>query len=313
MRKSRILVIGDSYAELRTDIKRFPSGGETIFGGGYDYNYGGSGFASAIALSRMGAEALCCSRVGDDVFGEKLILSLKQASVDARFVVKKRNTRTRLNVSGVDTFGRTNSLRLSGTCGNIEEEDVEEAFLSYPDAVLIHFDLAPELILKATVLAKEEGIPVFADGGPSNVSVALGELENIAVFMLNENEIHAYTGVAPDSFDSCGRACIELEKKIKAKYYVLKLGDRGAYLYNGKYFKYMPAYDVKTVDESCAGEAFDAAVITEYMRSGNIKRACELGCVAGAMTVMTEGGAESVPTLSRMIRFIEDNEITFEV
>ena len=200
-----------------------------------------------------------------------------------------------------------------GKGGGVVNFIMEAENLSYPDAVLIHFDLAPELILKATVLAKEEGIPVFADGGPSNVSVALGELENIAVFMLNESEIHAYTGVAPDSFDSCGRACIELEKKIKAKYYVLKLGDRGAYLYNGKYFKYMPAYDVKTVDESCAGEAFDAAVITEYMRSGNIKRACELGCVAGAMTVMTEGGAESVPTLSRMIRFIEDNEITFEV
>lgn len=312
MRKSRILVIGNTNAEIRTDIKRFPSGGDVVSGKEYGLACGGCGVNSSVALSKLGAEALCCSRVGDDAFSGLIKRCLEKYHVDTRFVSEKPGGRTRLSISAIDEWGRVSSIRFAGDCGDIGMRDLDAAFISYPDAVLLQYDLPAETIRCATEIAERHEIPVFIDGGPVSLSGRLDELRNVEIFMMDEKEAYAYTGISPDAVDTCGKACMAVAGKVKAKYIVLKLGERGAFFYDGMYFKFIPAYDVKKVDGSAAGDAFTASMVVEYMRSRDIRKACEFACLAGAMTVSAEGGVESIPTLSEILRFAEENGIELE-
>ena len=72
---------------------------------------------------------------------------------------------------------------------------------------------------------------------------------------------------------------------VDAHYYVIKLGGRGAYIYDGKYYFCLPAFDVKAVDTTAAGDAFTSALTLEYLRCGDIERAGRYANLVGAMTV----------------------------
>ncbi len=312
MRKNRILVIGNTNAEIRTNIRRFPPSGDTISGREYELVCGGCGVNSSVAVSKLGAEALCCSRVGEDAFADLIKQCLDTYDVDTRFVSEIAHAKTRLSISTVDEWGRISAIDFSGGCGEIGIEDLDAAFISYPDAVLLQFDLPAETIALATEMAERHEIPVFIDGGPSDLPGHFGDLKNVEIFMMDEKEAFAYTGISPDAVDTCGKACMAIAGKVNAKYIVLKLGERGAFFYDGMYFKFIPAYDVKKIDSSAAGDSFTAAIVIEYMRSHDIRKACEFACLAGAMTVSAPGGIESIPTILEVRRFAEDNEIDID-
>lgn len=85
---------------------------------------------------------------------------------------------------------------------------------------------------------------------------------------------------------------------------MLKLGNRGVYIYDGLYYHCLPAYDIKAVDTTAAGDAFTAAFTLEYLRSGDVERAGKYGNAVGALTVSRAGAYTSLPTASEVEQFL---------
>ena len=83
---------------------------------------------------------------------------------------------------------------------------------------------------------------------------------------------------------------------MRAEYIVIKLGDRGAFVCNGRHFKFITAFPVRAVDTTAAGDAFTAAMTLRYLENGgDINDAVRYGCAAGAVTVTRAGAAYAVP------------------
>ena len=64
----------------------------------------------------------------------------------------------------------------------------------------------------------------------------LYKLKNVEIFSPNETETYAYTGIMPTDVEKCLKACMALEQKVDAKYYVAEAGRRGAFLYDKRYY-----------------------------------------------------------------------------
>ena len=96
-----------------------------------------------------------------------------------------------------------------------------------------------------------------------------------------------------------------LATKVNAKYIVLKLGRKGAFIYDGKYYHVVPAYDTTFIDQSAAGDVFTTAMTIEYMRHGDIKAACEFANLAGAIAVSREGTYSSIPSRDDVEKFAD--------
>jgi ribokinase len=118
----------------------------------------------------------------------------------------------------------------------------------------------------------------------------------LEVFMTNEKETETFTGILPQGTEAAQRALLALYRRVKAKYIVIKRGDRSAFLYDGKHFFVISALKIgKTLDVSAAGDAFSAALTIEYLRGATIKNATKYGVAASAITVTRLGAASSIP------------------
>ena len=92
---------------------------------------------------------------------------------------------------------------------------------------------------------------------------------------------------------------------ISAKYIVIKLGGRGAYIFDGEKGVTKPTFDIKVVDTTAAGDAFTASLALEYLEGGDIMRACDYANAAGTLTVNRKGASSSIPTLCEVEEFLK--------
>jgi ribokinase len=110
------------------------------------------------------------------------------------------------------------------------------------------------------------------------------------------------------------RACIALSQRVKAKYVVIRLGERGTFLFDGKFSTFVSAYDVPQPKGVESDDAFGAALVHEYLRSdGDIARACDFATVVSAVYLARGGGLRAYPYFEDVRRFVKKNEIDYDV
>lgn len=314
MNNPRILTVGSANIDLNARTVRVPRQGETVLEENrYDYIPGGKGANSALAVAKLGGSSIFCAKLGSDTHGARLSGIYNECGIDTRFVSTDKRERTGLAIVLTEAGGENRIIVYPGANRRLRPVDVEDAITCYPDALYMQLEIPDETVIAAAELAREQRVPIFVDGGPARRDFPLESLGPIEVFSPNEEETYTFTGIRPSSVESCLKACLALAQRVEAKYYVLKLGERGVYLYDGKYFNIIAPYNVEVVDTTAAGDAFTAAMTVEYLRSGDMKRACEFGCIAGALTVSKAGAFASIPSLLDVRNFIAENKIDFEI
>lgn len=305
----RILTVSSAYMLIGMNADRVPAAGETrTTHGSVSYDPGGAGANTAIALKRLGAESVFCARIGRDPHGETLYDYYKECGVDVSHLAVDRENPTgcvvNLNVEGE----RTRSLKYPGANLLLSESDVDEAFLSCPDLLCLQADVGDATALYAAVYAHRHGIPIFFDGGPAGRRFPLEKLPPLKIFCVDEEEMADYTGILPGGADSCLAATMELLHRIKTDYVVIKLGDRGAFVCNGRHFKFYSAFSVKEADHRAAGDAFFAALCLRLAENGDdIGDAMRYATAVGALTVMRAGEAYSLPDAETVERFLQSH------
>ena len=306
----KILIISNASMEMIVETDRLPLPEETLLGNFSHYFLpGGKGSLSSIAVARLGGDVALCTRLGADNHGQRLMALYTESGVDTRFIPIDKTANTGFNLYITERNGTTRSLQNPGASYNLSRADVEQAFLCLPDAVYLQFEIPFDVACFASEIAAEKGIPVFVDASGVRKTTAISTLAPLEVFSPNEKETELLTGVTPIGIDGCLRACIELGRRVKAKYYVLKLGNRGAFIYDGRFCHMAPAYPLRNaVDTAAAGDAFSAAMTLEYLRNGkDIRQACLYANAAAALTISRPGTTASLPTADEVAAFMREN------
>ena len=307
MPRKRILTVSSANMDFVMNVSRVPSAGETLQdSGGYDFIPGGKGANAAVSISRLGGESVFCTRLGNDQNGEKLLKIYKAEGIDTRFIKIDHEAPTGLASIMVEPDGQNRIIVFPGANLRISKEDIASAMLCRPDALFMQLEIRREAVLTAAACAAAKGIPVFLDAGPADPEFPLEELPPLEVFSPNETETEIFTGIRPSDPPACLRAAIALSERVRAHYYVIKLGGRGCYIYDGKYYYCLPAYDLPVVDTTAAGDAFTSALTLEYLRSGNIERAGKYANIVGSLSVGVKGALPSLPTEAAVEKYSRD-------
>ena len=306
MTEKRILIIGSSNMDLALNVYRVPSKGETVMDdGGVAYTPGGKGANAAVAFSRLGAKTVFATRLGVDTHGRQLYNYYKDEGIDTSYIKVDRDFPTGFSVVMKEGDGQNRIIVYPGANTHISTENMVEAFSSAPDAVFLNFEIGFDSMLTAARIAASRGIPIFVDAAPADKRFSLENLPRLEIFSPNETETFEFTGVMPNGSDSSLKAALALWRKVNAKYIVIKQGERGASIYDGKRFDMIGAERVdKVVDTTAAGDTFKAAMTLEYLRSGDIKGAVKYAMAAAAIAVSREGASSSVPTREEVEAFI---------
>ena len=306
--KYKILLVGSANMDLSMNMYKVPEPGQTLIDdGGVAYVPGGKGANSAVALARLGADCAFCARVGADLHGQKLYQYYKECGIDTSFMKVDRDTPTGLAVVMKESSGQNRIIVYPGSNANLSVENVQEAFSCSPDALYIGFEVPFAISLAAARIAASRGIPIFVDAAPADKEHPLENLPFVEIFSPNETETLEYTGILPQGSESSLRAALALYKKVKCRYVVIKQGDRGAFVYDGKHYFMSPAKKAgPVVDTTAAGDAFTAALTLAYLSTeGNIRASVDYANAAGAITVTRAGAGPSIPTAQEVARFLE--------
>lgn len=303
----KILVIGSANMDFAMNVSRVPAAGETLIDdGGVAYTPGGKGANSALALKKLGADCVFCTRLGADLHGQKLFNFYKESGIDTSTIKVDHDFPTGLAVVMKEGDGQNRIVVYPGANQNITADSIAEAMDCQPDAIYLCFEIPFTIAATVARMAAARHIPVFVDAAPASTDYPLDTLAPVEIFSPNESETETYTGILPSGAESSMRAALMLYRKVKCRYVVIKQGGRGACLYDGKRLDMIPAFRAdKVVDTTAAGDAFTAALTVEYMRNGgDIKAAIRYGAAAGAITVSRKGASVSIPTEEEVRAFL---------
>ncbi len=305
----RILVIGSIFTDFIMHVDRVPLANEiSLEYGPRETVAGGVGFNTAAAFSRLGADTVLCAKVGTDSQGAALLRSLSNFGIDRRFVVEDKRGKSGFNAVIAESNGVSRVASYPGCAYEISEVDAEEALTCYPDALYMSLEVPAKTVIAAADMAEANGVPIFLCGSPADARFPFSRLPSLEAFICNIDEAAAYTRITPDTLDNCLRAALKLAGMIDAKHYIIKLGDRGCYSYDGTYQHICPTDPVAVIDKRGAGEVFGAALTLGYLESADIEGAMKYANLASAVTIGKVGRCASYPTNAEIERYYKSHE-----
>jgi ribokinase len=294
-------VVGSINMDFILKAEKLPEIHENVLGSTYGYANGGKGANQATALARLGAQVKMIGKVADDDNGKSLIANLKANNIDTTCVATD-GSQTGLAAILIDGEGRNRIIVYEGANAEIDPKKACEGITTDTELLLIQFETREDVVIECVNKAIEMGITTVIDCGPAK-SFSLERMQGATILSPNESETKALTGIYPDTDENILKASEILMERSRAKYIVLKLGERGCTVWDGETIKALPPFKTQVRDTTAAGDCFTGAMALEYVRCGDIYKACELGNKAGAIAVSRVGAQDSMPTIEELDNF----------
>lgn len=295
----KILNFGSLNIDHVYQVDHIVAPGETAAAQGLQYAAGGKGLNQSIALAKAGAPVFHAGCVGCD--GGWLVEMLKEAGVHTSYLTPVDEVNGHAVIQ-VDQNGQNCILIHGGSNRALTEEQVDETLARFDkdDLVLIQNETSQVAYIARKCL--ERGIPLAFN--PSPFTPELLEtvpFEAVGCLLINENEGQALTGC---------QAPAEIADRLLAQYpqmrMVLTLGGDGVYYADAERRICQPAFAVKAVDTTGAGDTFTGFFLGLSLRGYSIEDALKYACAAAAVSVTRAGAAPSIPELADVERFLDE-------
>ena len=249
-------MVGSANIDLTTFADRFPKPGETIFGQRFDLGFGGKGANQAVAARLCGADVFMVARVGSDLFGPATIDNFKRLGIDTSHVKQVEGLSSGVAPIFVDPDGQNRILVVKGANDALKPADVDAAaeMLKATDCIVLQFEIPLETVYYTIAFARRHGIRCILNPAPGQPA-DMGKLTGLDYFVPNESEAETITGIAVRNDDDAKR-CAEKLVGDGIRRVIITLGSKGSLLAGLDVSKHVPAFPVKSIDSTGAGDAF---------------------------------------------------------
>ena len=194
----------------------------------------------------------------------------------------------------------------TGANNDTSPESVEAAFKDKEyDALMMQLEIPLESNVRAFELAKEHGMITCLDAGPAQ-DYPIEKFQGITILSPNETETEALVGILPKDDETCIEACKILHERSNCKYVVLKMGDKGSFIYGEGICQMVPTFKVEAVDPTAAGDCFTGVLVKQFTETGDIVAAARYASAAAAISVQHLGAQPSLPTKDAIDAFLAE-------
>ena len=268
--------------------------GETILAQGMNIYCGGKGLNQSIAIAKAGGEIYHAGVLGED--GDILLDALTRHGVDTRYI-KHVSGASSHTVIQVDAQGQNCIIVCPGENVRVTDPDIDAVLgaFSAGDMLVLQNELdnTPSIMRKAT----QRGMVLAFNPSPVNDALATYPLETVRWFLMNEIEGAAITGETEPA-----AILAAMGSRYPATSVVLTLGAEGAYCVHGGQTYFQPAFKVKAVDTTAAGDTFTGYLVSGLSRGEPMQTVLERAAKASSITVSRKGAADSIPTWAELER-----------
>jgi len=298
-----IVVVGSLNMDLVIGVPRMPLAGETIVGRDLQTIPGGKGANQAAAAAKLGGRVAMVGRVGDDVFGPRLIENLRRQGVDADAVRIDGGAATGVALIMVDETGENSIVVSAGANGRVSVEDVAsaEGLIGGARLLLLQHEVPLETVAHAIEMAARHGVQVILNPAPAH-SVSPELLSKVDYVVPNETEARTLTGVEVEDVVTAEVAARKLLDH-GVPVVIITLGEQGALLVTEGGASHVPARQVEAVDTTAAGDAFIGGLAAALVKGLPLPEAVRYATCAGTLATTVFGAQTSLPSADRVQEF----------
>jgi sulfofructose kinase len=259
---------------------------------------GGQVATAVTACARWGLKARYVGKIGDDPAGLLQRNEMQKAGIEAHWIVAP-NCQSQSSFILVDEQSGERTVlwkrdpRLELLASEIHRDWVVHARLLHVDG----HDCAGAT--EAARWARAAHIPVTAD--LDNLYRGAEVLLENVDYAIASKEFHTRLCGESDPLVSLPVVAARFGCRLTAA----TLGPEGVVAWDGSQFHYSPAFDLKPVDTTGAGDVFHAGFAYALLRGDDLARSLEFSCAAAGLACMgmgARGGIASLEEIEGLIR-----------
>ena len=289
----RILGVGHCCQDSICTVEAYPPENGSTHILSIDDTQGGGAVATALAAaSRLGASCAMLANLGCDGAGDRILEGFREFGVDTALIRRVPGGRSSTSIVMVDpATGSRTKFPYRDSLPPLPLDGAQRAAIAEAD--VLHLDgTRYENALNAALAAKAAGTLVSLDGcsrqKDNALNLRLAELADILIM----NAVYPFAvsgradrGEALRFFAGLG------EKKVVA----MTEGADGCTAWIGGREERFPAFPVKAVDTTGAGDVFHGAFLVRWLETGDVRRSIRFASAAAALKCRKPGGRSGIP------------------
>jgi sugar/nucleoside kinase (ribokinase family) len=301
------ILVADVFAN---PIRRLPAEGELTTTSGFVTSVGGCAANVAVALSILGRSATVAGKVGNDMFGDFVISELGRHGVGVEHIQRTSGQSTSATVIFMVEGEDRRYLHAIGANAEFSLDDVDFALLDQVRVVYVGGYLAmpaftPDQLAQVLREAKRRGaITVLDVVTPAGVAVGRGHVAGALpwtdYFLPNQDEAQRLTGwpdarAQAESLSELNNDCVV----------VITRGKHGSVAKHRRRFIDTEPFLMETIDESGAGDAFTAGLITGLLENWSLEHTLSFAAAVGASCTRALGCSAGIFTFDEAAACVE--------
>jgi sugar/nucleoside kinase (ribokinase family) len=292
---------------LARPVDKFPERGRLVLVDRMELHTGGCAGNTAIGLSRIGVSASVIGKVGRDGFGDFYLGVMQREGVESSGIARDDSANTSSTMVMVHGDGERSFIHYLGANGTLRAADVNldraagAKVLHVAGAFLMPaFDGEPtaRILREARQRGLITSLDTAWDGSGRWMKTIAPCLEHLDYFLPSIEEARMIVGGGSpeeiaDAFLARGVGVV-----------ALKMGEGGCYAASRTERVRMPAFAVKAIDATGAGDAFAAGFLAGVVKGWNLRVTARFANAVGALCTLAIGTTAGIRSMEETLEFM---------
>ncbi len=295
---NRVVGVGQCAYDIVGSLDNYPQVDQKTELLDISFQGGGPVATALVTLARLEVETAICSRIGGDLFGERIRDSLFAEDVDCSALYVDPKGTSQLAFIAVDAAGKRTIFWHRGTARPLSASEIDSELINSAD--VLHLDgLHYEAAYASAVLARKHGVTTVLDGGTlrERTLELLPLIDHVVVSEKFAGQLCADMSV-PEALN-----CLLDYGAVAA---TVTCGDQGSWTTErgGEMF-HQPAFVVDVVDTTGCGDVFHGGYIYGLLQGMSIRESVRFAAACAALKAQATGGRIGIPSLSEVLRLLQ--------
>ncbi len=289
------LIIGSANVDFIMRVRHLPARGETVAANEFAQTFGGKGANQAVAAARAGGKAQFIACLGNDPYAPIMLENFRGDKLDISSIVHCSELPSGSALIMIEESGMNYLTVSPGSNAALTPETIRErrSAIATAGLILLQMEIPVETNLEVLSIATTAGVPVMLNYAPARL-VEPALLTALDTLIVNETEAYELVAIHPKDLDTARQAADALSA-LGPNRVLITMGENGSWFQDGLEAFHSPAFPVKPVDSTAAGDTFCGAFGVAILEGQPLREAVRFASAAAAISVTRLGAQPSIP------------------
>ncbi|MGB9936918.1 MAG: carbohydrate kinase family protein [Methanobacterium sp.] len=301
MKKLDVIGFGALNVDKLYNVNKITHEDEETFITDFNEYCGGSAANTIIGLSKLGIKTGFIGKIAEDHEGNLLLKNLQQEGVNTDGIIITPDGRSGNVLGFVDNEGQRALYVDPGVNDLIKYREIGIEYINNSRVLHLTSFVGGSFKAQEEVLKEiNDDVMVSIDPGRIYAERGIKFIKNILnrtdVILINEEELKHLT---ENKYENCVQGA-EFLLKLGINHVIIKRGDKGSYITDGNESYYIPPFEVKCIDTTGAGDAFNAGFLYGLLKNKDIEESAKLGNFTASCCITEYGAIKGLPNTNQL-------------